>query len=168
MSSKIHPINESNLQTNSKNHTENWEEHLWGSSARGVNQCNLNYYLLQCLLKGTEPAMLGENVESITWICKLFWHSLKKILGLDCSNSGIWWGGFLKQTKLWENSESEFSVVVCVLLKLELFEHKFKCCKLLFFFPVSVIILLSQKLSNKQWFRSITFYFRKIKHVFKS
>lgn len=34
-----------------------------------------------------------------------------------------------------ENSGTKFLVVVCVLLKLELFECKFKCRKLLFFFP---------------------------------
>lgn len=35
-----------------------------GSLACGVNQCNSNYYFLERLLKGTEPALLGVNAGS--------------------------------------------------------------------------------------------------------
>lgn len=100
--------------------------------------------------------MLGENSENGTWICKLFWHSLENILWLDCTNSGVWWGVFLKWTKLLENSGSKFSGVVYVLLQPELFEHQFKCCKWLCFFLKRVIFLRSQNLCYKQWFKHIT------------
>lgn len=79
---KILPNKEINLQTKSKNCTENWEKHLWGSSVCGVNKHNLNCYLLECLIKGTEITVLGEYVENVAWICKLFWHSWRVFFGL--------------------------------------------------------------------------------------